>query len=339
MDFLKAKILAKHSEGSEAASFWFETTPSYLRQYKPGQYLNVRYVFNGKTEIRSYSISGTEGFNVRIGVKKVNDGLVSNFLIDEIGVGNELEISFPEGRFVLPESARKLIFIAGGSGITPVLAQLNTFLERGISAELFLVNRSETEAMYLDEIRDLAERYPEKLCLMEYFSSEKGRCNAETIQNWLKENLSRLQVDLVSICGPEGLMKEVEKAFSVFGFGSHKILKEYFFASDTEETARVLDNENMVALDEAELTFLVDGDEEVVHFCGDKSFLQAGLDAGLDLPYSCQGGICSSCEAQVVEGQVKMLKNMVLTDGEIEEGRVLLCQSLPLTGKVVIEVD
>jgi ring-1,2-phenylacetyl-CoA epoxidase subunit PaaE len=339
MEFLKAKVIRKENEGANAASIWFETTPAYLKDYKPGQYLNIRHGINGKTELRAYSISGVEGFNVRIGVKRVEGGLISNLLVNDIAEGNELEISFPEGRFILPDSARKVIFIGGGSGITPVISQLNSFLERGVSAEMFLVNRTPEEAMYQDELMDLADRYPEKFKLKEYFSGSDGRCTQEKIQDWIKEDLSRLQVDTVSLCGPEGLMNTAEKALGTFGFGSHKILKEYFFISEAEEVSNVTNNENMQPLDSAKITFIVDGDEEEVEFSGDKSFLQAGLDAGIDLPYSCQGGICSSCEAVVNEGQVKMIKNMVLTDGEIAEGRVLLCQCLPLTPEVTVEVE
>ncbi|MFD1314084.1 2Fe-2S iron-sulfur cluster-binding protein [Namhaeicola litoreus] len=344
--FYPLKVKEVRRETPSSVSVLFEI-PSELKsefRFKPGQYVNIRKKIQEKELRRAYSIcSSLNSGEVRIAIKKVEGGSFSVFANEKLKAGDVLEVTAPEGRFILePEQAEdKYVMFAAGSGITPILSMLSSLLESKSNSQVVLVygNQSLEETMFLENIETLKKNYPERLALHYVFSrklSEKhhfGRISENLLTQILKEEKINPSVSGIYICGPEGMIDQVNHYLLKHQFSEDQIHIEWFNVTEEKEV-----NQNefkgsakvKIHLDEEETTFEMRQDETV---------LGAALAHGVDAPYSCQGGICSSCLAKVTEGAVKMDNNRILSDEELAEGLILTCQAHPITSTVSIDYD
>ena len=311
--------------------------------FLPGQYLSLQTEIEGKEVRRAYSIcSGSDQTALEVGVKKVPDGLFSSFVNDQLAVGDELTVHLPEGRFILDPANETGTYcaFASGSGITPVLSMIKSALKANAQNKFVLVygNRSLKDTMFRSDLEELLKTYPEQFKIEWMYSREKqdnalfGRIQRSVVNYLLKNKYGEWNFDKFFICGPGEMIDEVAETLTERGIEKDAVLFERFTSSDEGEEVSV--TEGQVAI-----TIIVDDESEELSCQSGTTILQAAIDEGIDVPYSCQGGICSSCIAKVTEGKAEMQKNQILTDTEVEGGLVLTCQAIPVTAKVVVDYD
>lgn len=343
--FHALKIAAVDQLTPNAVALTFDI-PNELKEafaYKAGQYITLKHLLNGKELRRAYSISSPPSSGkLTVGIKKMEDGTFSVYANEQLKAGETLEVMVPEGRFVFDSSEPQTIAaFAAGSGITPIMSIAQTVLESHPENHFVLVfgNQTPEETMYFRTIQSLKERYGDRLFVQYVFSrsSEEGalfgRIEKSTVNFVLKNKFKGTAFDAFYLCGPEEMINQVTDTLKDNGIPKDKIHFELFTSSDTEdELAGELEGKTQVEvlLDDETFTFVMDKKELV---------LDAVLKQDIDAPYSCQGGVCSSCIARLTEGKVEMVKNQILTDSEIEEGFVLTCQSHPVSAKIKIDYD
>lgn len=316
-----------------------ETLPIEYLTFTPGQYINIALQIDGQMLRRSYSLCSSVEEGLRIGVKKINGGKVSSYLVDKAENGMHLLVSKPEGNFKLQESEDAPVFIAAGSGITPILSMLKTREKQGKKSVLFYGNRSEEQMMFKEQINGF--EHTEKhlfLSKEERSGFNKNRLDADTLKQLFKENLPILRASGFYICGPEEMIKGAIDALHFFGVADEKVHFELF----TE--AKLLKNPSEVVENAfqgtTQVTLILDHQSEQFELkTTGLSILEAALKEGIDAPYSCKGGVCSTCRAKVLEGSAKMNNNLTLTDKEIAEGYILTCQSHPTSQKITVSYD
>jgi ring-1,2-phenylacetyl-CoA epoxidase subunit PaaE len=346
-DKLSVKEIIRETPSSSSIIFDVPAG-SKLASYKAGQYITVKSMIGDVDLRRSYSISSIPGEDLRIGVKKLEGGRMSTFLNDDLKAGDELEVMGPDGNFLADEAAQQHVFFVAGSGITPVMSMIKEVLANGsASVVLFYGNSRPTEAMYKSELESLASG--EQLSVHWIYSQEgadvpihSGRIDfakaTELVHRFTNENVSRT----FYTCGPGEMMGAVQSALEVLGIASDKVRKEYFENPDqgkeqpapapqAEESGFSGDAKIKVHLDyeEIDITLNSDGD----------SVLNAVIDAGGDAPFSCKGGVCTTCRAKLMSGTVRMDSNFALTDSEMADGHILTCQSHPTSEEVEISYD
>lgn len=311
--------------------------------FKAGQYLTLKHKKNGEEVRRDYSIcSAPASGKVQVGVKEVQNGAFSSFANKELKIGDTLEVMEPQGRFIFTSDANRkanYVAIVAGSGITPVLSIITEALEAESQSNFLLIygNRNEEQTMFLSEIRDLQEKYPERFNLEIVYSQQQvedskfGRIDRSIINFFLKNKYKDYAVDTYFLCGPGDLIERSKEVLIDNGVDKSEILFELFTSSEEEKTI-ITDGTSQVTvtLDEEDTEFLMDQD---------KLILDAALDQGIDAPYSCRGGICSTCMALVTEGEAKMRKNQILTDEEVKNGYILTCQAQPTTPTIKVDYD
>ncbi len=320
-------------------------------RFTAGQYVTLRSVIDGREERRSYSICCRPGDGLRVGIKRVDDGTFSRWAHEALAAGRSVDVAPPQGRFCIPldpAHAKHYLAFAAGSGITPILSLIETTLavEPESSFTLVYGNRSASSTMFREELQHLKDRFLERLALLFVTSRERQEVDAfngridrqrarELFDGWIRLD----DVDVVFLCGPEAMMDAVRGALEERGFDPGKVIVERF-ATDArparERRAQVRES----ADDLAQVSVKLDG--AVRRFevrRGVESVLEAGLRAGIDLPYSCKGGVCSTCRAQLEKGEVDMDVHFALEDYEVRSGVVLMCQSHPVTDQVELDVD
>lgn len=329
--------------------------PEHLRDefaFTQGQYLTVRATVEGKTERRSYSICTSPlGKRLRVAIKRADDGLFSAWAHATLASGMSLDVAPPEGRFFLPldpKARRHYLAFAAGSGITPVLSLVETTLAVEPHSRFTLVygNRSSSSTMFREELLRLRDRYLERFAIIFVTSRERqeidlfnGRIDRPKALGLTEKWIDLSEIDAVFLCGPESMMEEVSAALDERGFDRSRIIVERF----TTDRVRRAPAARRAAAKSDELchvSVVLDGTARSfdVHK-GRESILDAGLRNGIDLPYSCKSGICSSCRAQLVSGEVDMDVHFALEDYEVRSGVVLMCQSHPVTDRVELDVD
>lgn len=313
-------------------------------QFAAGQYITIRYLINGKEMRRPYSLCSSAGSgNLSIGVKKVKDGSFSVHANEQLKAGDTLEVMPPEGKFTLtPDTGKagRYLAFAAGSGITPVLSIVKTVLEEESQSTFTLVygNQSLEETMFSEVLHELEVRYPDRFVLEYIFSRRKeekglfGRIDRSNVNYLLKNKFFDTDFDTYFLCGPEPMIRTVEEILLERGVSEENIRFELFSPPAEEK-------EEVVAEGQSKITVILDGDTETFIMKRDQPVLNACLDHGLDAPYSCQGGICSTCIARITDGKAEMRQNQILTDDEIEEGLILTCQAHPLTSRLTVDYD
>lgn len=348
--FHTLRIAEVRRETADAVSVRFEVPQDLVSEYRfePGQHLNLRARLDGEEMRRSYSIcSGLDDGELRVAIKKVAGGRFSAWANDTLKPGDTIDVMTPEGRFHSPRDAsraRHYVGFAAGSGITPILSLVKTILAREPRSRFTLIygNRRQSSVMFHEALEDLKDRYLTRFALYNVFSREEqevglfnGRIDAAKTRAFLETLVPADTIDAAFICGPASMIDEVESALLAAGVPPKRVHVERFGTPGTEAApAPVVDAA------EARVTLVVDGLKREVDFRREHgSILDAGVAAGLDLPFSCKGGMCCTCRAKLIEGEVKMRKNFALEPTDVEAGFVLTCQSYPLTGRVVLSYD
>jgi ring-1,2-phenylacetyl-CoA epoxidase subunit PaaE len=354
-DFHELRIADIRQDTEDAVIVSFEL-PSSLREtyrFEPGQHLTLRALVEGSDLRRSYSIcSGENDDSIFIGVRKVPGGVFSTWLHEQAKPGLSIAVMPPQGRFCVKRTApagRHYLGIAGGSGITPILSILKSVLARDPGSHFTLIygNRSQKSTMFKEEIEDLKNRYMTRLVLHHVFSREQmdaplnsGRMNREKIAEFLGSVVDSADIDQVYICGPHDVNDEAERAVLAAGIDEFKIHIERFGVPVARPTGDMGEPDVADELTGSRLVIIRDGLSREIEFRkGDRSVLDSAANAGLDVPFSCKAGVCATCRAKLLEGEVRMTRNFALEKGELESGFILTCQAHPLTPRVVVSFD
>lgn len=319
-----------------------------------GQYLTFRRVFDGEEMRRSYSIcAGVNDGVLRVGIKKVDGGWFSSFANDELKIGETLEAMKPMGNFhapLEPSRARAYIGFAGGSGITPMISLIRTILDAEPKSKFTLVygNRSTSSIMFREELEDLKNIHMGRFNVVHILESEaadidlfSGRLDREKCDALFGRWVDVGSADFAFICGPEPMMLAVAKALKAHGLEEDQIKFE-LFASPQAGRAKKKSSTGAVSASGAKCsaTIILDGAARVVELDkGGETVLQAALAASIDAPFACKAGVCSTCRAKLIEGEVDMEANYALEDYEVERGYILTCQAHPRTDRVVVDYD
>ena len=350
---LKIKDIRKETEDCVSISFYLPEEIKPLYSFSHGQNITLRRIINGEDVRRSYSICAAPFENeLRVAVKKTDYGLFSRFANEQLKIGDELEVLPPTGKFYTTVNEihrKKYLAFAAGTGITPVISIIKTILRTEPLSEVVLVygNRSRSSIIFLEALEALKNKYLSRFTLIHVLSREKtdapvnsGKLNAEKL-----EELARLidysAMDEIFICGPEQMIFTAEKFWIDKGIEKKRIHFELFTTPGSKKTTA--DSQKPVAGErspKSKITIKADGrsfDFELA-FDGD-TILNTALKEGADLPFACKGGVCASCRAKLVEGEVEMEMNWALEPEEVQQGYILTCQSHPKTEKVVIDFD
>jgi ring-1,2-phenylacetyl-CoA epoxidase subunit PaaE len=345
MTFYKLAISKIIRETPKAVSIVFnipETLQNFY-QFKAGQYVTVKLTLDGKEIRRSYSMSAAPFENeLKITVKEVENGLFSQFANKNLKIGHVLEVAAPEGKFVFEpkEASQNYLLIAAGSGITPVFSIAKSILSTEKESKVVLIygNKSLEDTIFYQEIVDLEAQFEERFQYYMVFSQSKtenayfGRIEQPVLYNVLKNKQEGISFAHTYICGPEKMIEHITESLANHGLKKETIHYE-LFTSGNQEKAIISTEGN------TKITVILDKDEKTFNLNKKTIVLDAVLKAGLDAPYSCQGGVCSSCMARLVKGSATMVKNNVLTDSEIAEGLILTCQALATSDELVIDYD
>jgi ring-1,2-phenylacetyl-CoA epoxidase subunit PaaE len=322
-------------------------------RFQQGQHLTLRAKIGDEDVRRSYSIcSAVQDGALRVAIKRTHGGLFSCWANDTLRAGQTLDVMPPMGHFNVPldaASRKHYLAFACGSGITPILSIIKTTLaaEPHSRFTLFYGNRASSSVIFKDELSDLKDSYMERLKLAYVMSREQqdielfnGRITKEKAAQFLQHWVRAEDIDVTFICGPEDMMHGVSAALQEAGVPKANIKIELFAASIPKHTHQPRSAVAEAAHQQTEVTVIMDGNAASFTMEQDKeSLLDAGLRAGLDMRYSCKGGVCSTCRCKVIEGKIDMDVNYALEDYEIARGYVLSCQSFPTTAKVVIDFD
>ncbi len=348
------KVIDIKTETKDSVSVSFDVSHDLYEtfNYKPGQYLTLQFNLNGQQVRRSYSLCSSPVIEepLRIGVKRVKYGLVSNHINDNLKVGDTVEVLAPDGRFfadVNKENYKTYYLFAAGSGITPVLSILKTvlFTEKRSFVYMIFGNRSQETVMFKKQLIELEATYKDRFVLVQTLSKpksswsdiwkkstynqfRKGRIDADCIEWFVNEYPPYAQNTEYYICGPGAMIDNTVKALENIDVPLDRIFIESFGGSNSKESIKSVEVSNLkVSLNnETFQTKITEG----------KTILRTLIDYGKEPPYSCEGGVCSTCMCKIKKGKVHMKNNLVLSDKEIEKGYILSCQSIPLTDEIEI---
>ena len=352
-------------EAAGAAVLAFQV-PQALRgdfDFRPGQFLTLRAMLEGREERRSYSICSAhqryvQQGEIEIGIKPVEGGRFSRWAVQTLRPGDTVEVMPPDGRFTpRVAGARHRVGFAAGSGITPLLSIIATTLAAETQSCFTLVygNQRVGTIMFSEALQDLKDRYPARLALIHLLSRQpqetallNGRIDEAKVDALLRTLLPAESIDEAFLCGPEGMIDATRRALLAAGVAPERVHAERFHsgsASAPPATRQATPRAGPSAptadasLRVTQLQVVLDGKTHSLALGPQDHVLDAALDAGLDLPYSCKGGVCCTCRARVLEGRVTMDRNYTLEQWEIDAGFVLTCQSRPLTATLVVSYD
>ena len=324
-------------------------------RFVQGQHLPVRATIGGESVRRTYSICSAVGEGpLRIGVRAQPDGRFSGYIAGELKKGDTLEVMPPIGHFQTPlqaDNEKVYMAFAAGSGITPILSIVATTLRQEPKSRfiLFYGNRTHESTMFLEELYALKNNYPERLSMHFLFSQEaqefdifNGRLDAAKVTELFRTVAAGCSPDEVFICGPGNMIDTVKKTLCDLGLDESGIHTEHFAVDSTQTVSEKKPEQiqRVGAEDETSVTVILDGHRKQFDMqMDDLTVLDAARENGLELPYSCEGGVCSTCRTHVRDGEVEMEVNFALEDWEVEQGYVLACQSRPLTKTLVLDYD
>jgi len=347
---LKVSAVEKATPDCVVISFDVDEQLKGLFHFKPGQYITIRYNHNNEELRRSYSIcSDPDAGKLSVAVKQVADGRFSGYANKQLCVGDVLDVMPPAGQFLLkPRQKPYIVFFASGSGITPIICQIRYLLKHDplAKAVLFYGNKNFESVIFREELEGLKNKYIDRLAVHYIFSKEKlgspaffGRINSEKCLTFSKYFFQADQTDQFLICGPSDMIFQVKDTLNNLDIPDTRIRFELF---SSEGIPRKAEKESQVveAGLSSSITIKLDGDifEFPLQYNGE-CILDTALKNGADLPYACKGGVCSTCKAKILEGEVDMDINYALEPDELAAGYVLTCQAHPRTPKVVVDFD
>ncbi|GGN38415.1 phenylacetic acid degradation protein [Streptomyces kronopolitis] len=342
---LQVREIERLTDDAVAVTF---TVPPELHatfRHTPGQHIALRRSVDGQEIRRTYSICApaTDQPVLRVGIRLVEDGAFSTYALKELAVGDTVEVMAPAGRFTLAPRPGHFVGIVGGSGITPVLSIATTLLARQPDARFCLIRSDRTAAstMFLEEVADLKDRYPQRFQLLHTLSREEqqaglpsGRLDEDRLRSLLPALLTIDSVDGWYLCGPYGLVQGAERALHTLGVPRTRIHEEIFHVDNGTATAPAVPTPA-----HSTVTATLDGRSGTWPVHDGESLLEAVLRNRADAPYACKGGVCGTCRGFLVKGEVRMDRNFALESDEVDAGYVLACQSHPATEKVELDFD
>ena len=349
MNFYKLKIQEVKRETPSAVSIVFhvpdELKPFY--QFTAGQYVTLKLTLDGKEVRRAYSIcAAPKSGELRIAVKEVANGYFSKFANQKLSAGDLLEVSVPEGKFTFEphvDCQKSYAAFAAGSGITPIISIAKTVLIEESKSTFILVygNKKPEETIFHDTLIQLQKEYLGRFFVHFVYSQTNvndelfGRIDKSVVNHVLKNKHADLTFSKFYLCGPEEMINTVSGVLKEHNISEKDIKFELFGTSSNETIAPT----NEMIEGHSQITILVDSEETTFEMSQKQTILEVALKHGLDVPYSCQGGICSSCICKVTEGTVTMKKNQILTEEEIAEGLTLSCQAIPTSSSIKVNFD
>jgi len=346
-DFHTLTIKDITRETPKAVSIEFDVPSELSKEFKfiAGQYITIKTIVDGKEIRRAYSIcSAPNSGTLCVAVKEIEGGIFSTIANNTLKIGDTLAVHTPEGNFVLPtdpSAKNTYAAFAAGSGITPVMSMIKTVLEEEPDSRFVLTygNQTPEETIFLEELTSLESQYPDRFFIHYIYSRTRvdgahfGRIEKSTVNYILKNKFKDVAFSAFYLCGPEAMINTAKQTLLEHGIQEQSIHFE-LFTSSTEAIEIDADLEGKTTI-----TVLVDDEEFQFVMEQKKTILDATLDEDIDAPYSCQGGVCSSCICKVIEGSAVMEKNNILTDSEIAEGLVLACQAHPTSSSLKIDFD
>ena len=353
---LKILRIRPQGGGSIAVTFSVPAAIKHVFAFQPGQYLTLKAMIDGEDIRRSYSICSSRPdfdnkLELEIGIRAVPGGIFSNWAMTHFQAGMGVHIMPPKGRFVVHQtSARHRVGFAAGSGITPILSIMASCLQQQADAQFTLVNgnRNMASVMFNEELQDLKDKYTGRVRLINILSRQaqeidlfQGRMDAAKVTALLQSVLPVSSMEEVFVCGPAGMMDDISQVLLKAGVSADLIHSERFAPTNGLNRMAPIalkhvppDAESSIALN-----IILDGKQHALRMFEGQKILDVGLAAGLDLPYSCRGGVCCTCRAKVMQGSVAMEKNFTLEDWETKQGFVLSCQSRPTSEAVTLSYD
>lgn len=349
--FLKVKEIEKETEEASTIHFWHPLNE--VVAYRPGQFITLLLPFEDKKVRRSYSMSSSPYTDVSLAItiKRVPGGFASNYLLDTIKEGDVLEAMEPAGNFFPKQEddqTRQVVFIGAGSGITPLFSMIKSILMVEQESEVFLLfgSRNEESIIFNTKINALQSKYGDRFKVVHTLSQpsvewtgEAGRLNKSHILKII-EKLPSLDKSTAEyfLCGPDDMMEEAHRALAILAVPETKIRKESFLTATTAHAGEVTMEEDDT-LKTREITLFYEGTEYKLAVKPHETVLEAALNMDIDLPYSCQAGMCTACLGRCVSGKVQLDEEDALSEAELKEGFILTCVSHPMSDDVVIEVE
>ncbi|MGA0559324.1 2Fe-2S iron-sulfur cluster-binding protein [Larkinella sp. VNQ87] len=350
--FLKVKEVVRQTPDAVTIHFWHPLNEEV--RYQPGQYLTFILPHEGQKIRRSYSMSSSPHTDISLAVtiKRLPGGVVSNYLCDNTKPGDVFETLEPLGTFVPkldPQNRRRVILIGAGSGITPLISMAKSLLHVEPQTTVWLLygNRNRTSIIFEKELAELNEKAGGRFRVTHLLSQPEadwsglhGRLNQSAILKLLEElPVEALRQTDFYICGPEGLMDEARGALKLLNVPTERVHKESFATAPHESHGEVVEEAPVTASLHPEVTILYEGSEYKVTVEPHQTILEAALELDIDLPYSCQAGMCTACMGRCLSGKVHLDEEDGLAESELQAGYILTCVAHPLTPDVVIEIE
>jgi ring-1,2-phenylacetyl-CoA epoxidase subunit PaaE len=338
---------------ADSVAVEFEVPPELADDYRfvQGQHVSLHCPAIGDDARRSYSICAPAGSRrLRVAVKRLADGLFSAYAHERLRPGDVIEVVTPIGHFntpLDPTLARRYAMIAAGSGIAPVLSVIATVLEEEPGSEVTLIygNRTVADIMFLEELEDLKNRFPERFAMYHVLSREEqevslfnGRIDRAHLEAFLERLIRPDEVDEWFLCGPRPMIDAARELLGERGVAADHVHFELFHTGGG--TPAAIPPAKGAAEEQAEVTIVLDGRTSSFRVARDgERILDAALRVRSDAPYACKGGVCGTCRAKLVEGTVRMEQCFALEQSEVDAGFVLTCQSHPTSARVVLDFD
>ncbi|TMQ90862.1 phenylacetate-CoA oxygenase/reductase subunit PaaK [Actinomadura soli] len=332
----------------DAAAVTFDVPPPLRDEYafRPGQFLTLRRMIDGREERRSYSICAPAGAAPRIGVREIPDGLFSSWLVHDVRPGDTIEVLAPSGKFTLSaDEAAHHVLIAAGSGITPVLSiAASALTDPTAQVTVLYGNRRSGTVMFADDLADLKDAHPDRFELVHVLSQEPreaelftGRLDADRLRVLLPRLVPVADVDHWWLCGPFAMVKDAQRVLRGFDVPRERVHQELFHVDEVPpEPNRKKSAPTGPA---SQVTVILDGRSTTLAQPQDATVLESAQKVRPDLPFACKGGVCGTCRAKLVEGEVEMRRNYALDPAEIDAGYILTCQSIPAAPRLTIDYD
>ena len=342
---LTVKSIVRQTDKAVSITFDVPKSLEYQFAFKAGQYVTLKAVINGMVIRRDYSLSSSpKSGNLTVTIKEIDKGVFSTYANKTLQSGESLGVSVPNGRFTYTPQSNVgcVVAFAAGSGITPIMSIARTVLETDNGSDFVLVygNKNPEKTIFQKEIMELQALHLERFKIQFVYSESNeegalfGRIDEGVVNSVLKDNVDLDQSQLFYLCGPEGMIKTASAVLSDNGVQDARVLFELFTAPSVAPKSSVTISDG-----QAEITILVDDEETTLMMPQNQTILEAALENDIDAPYSCQGGVCSSCICIVTEGSALMRQNNVLTDIEVAEGLVLSCQAEPTSSIIKVDFD
>ncbi|WP_062270591.1 ferredoxin--NADP reductase [Endozoicomonas arenosclerae] len=336
---LEVAEVIEETHDSKSVVFKIPQDQKEAFEYLPGQFLTLKVPYDGKQLVRCYSLASSPHVEVehKVTIKRVDGGRISNWINDEVKVGDSIEVMPPAGLFYLNDAQNDVVLFGGGSGITPVISILKSALKTtGRRVKLVYANRDENSVIFQEELKKIEQAHGDRLEIVYVYDSVHGFLNPEMVKEVIAGHVGAE----FYICGPGPFMDTVENTLLAEGEDKSRIHVERFVSPADPDEAAALEAEAIAAAGDSTVTAFkveLDGEEHTVDYEKGDTVLKSMLKAGIDAPFSCEEGMCGACMCEIEGGESQLGINEVLTDEELEEGWTLACQCRPISGNITVK--